>query len=71
MGEGLTFRIGRFPVQTLLNIQPGLGTQPRYNASGVLWVGISKTQWSTPDVEAAPSAVAQIWLWGSQIADKK
>ena len=40
MGYGVTIRIGRFLVQTPLGARPGLGTQPRYEAPGDLWVEI-------------------------------
>ena len=32
MGYDIVIRIGRFPVQTPLGAQLGLGTQPRYEA---------------------------------------
>ena len=38
MDLGIVNRIGRFLVQTLIGTRPGLGTQPRYEASGDLWV---------------------------------
>ena len=44
MGEGITIRIGKFLVQTPLVTVPGLGTQPRYEAPGSLWVDIVTTQ---------------------------
>ena len=34
----IRIRIGRFPIQTPLGAQPGLGTQPRYKAPGDLRV---------------------------------
>ena len=37
-------RIGRFPVQNPLGAQPGLGTQPRYEAPGDLRVEYVQTQ---------------------------
>ena len=37
-------RIGRFPVQTLLSVWPGLGTQSGYEARGDLQLKIVKTQ---------------------------
>ena len=40
MGYGVTIRIGRFLVQTPLGTRLGLGTQPRYEAPGDLWVEI-------------------------------
>ena len=40
MGYGVPIRIGRFPVQTPLGARLGLGTQPRYEAPGDLWVEI-------------------------------
>ena len=38
VGYDIVIRIGRFPVQTPLGAQLGLGTQPRYKAPGDLWV---------------------------------
>ena len=35
-------RIRSFPVQTSLDAQLGLGTQPRYEAPGELWVEVVK-----------------------------
>ena len=40
-------RIGRFLVQTPLGAQPGLGTQPRYEAPSDLRVESVETQWLT------------------------
>ena len=40
MGNDVTVRNGRFPAQTPLGARPGLGTQPRYEASGDLLVEI-------------------------------
>ena len=37
-------RIGRFPVQTLLGVWPGLGTESGYEARGELQLKIVKTQ---------------------------
>ena len=42
VGYGVVIRIGRFPVQTPLGAQPGLGTQPRYKAARDLLVEIVK-----------------------------
>ena len=42
MGYGVVIRIGRFPVQTPLGAQPGLGTQPHYKAARDLLVEIVK-----------------------------
>ena len=42
VGHGVTTRIGRFSVQTLLVAQLGLGTQPRHEAPGDLQVELSK-----------------------------
>ena len=41
---GVTFRIGRFPVQIPLSPPPGFGTQPQYEAPGDLRVELSKMQ---------------------------
>ena len=38
VGEGVVVRMGRFPVQTPLGAQLGLGTQPCYEAPGDLEV---------------------------------
>ena len=42
MGYDIMIRIGRFPVQTPLGTQPGLGTQPCYKAACDLLVEIVK-----------------------------
>ena len=42
---GITIRIGRFPVQTLLDTQPGLGSRACYKATSDHQVEIIKTQW--------------------------
>ena len=42
MGYDVMIRIGRFPVQTPLATQPGLGTQPCYKAACDLLVEIVK-----------------------------
>ena len=42
VGQGVVIRIGRFPVQTPLGTQPGLGTQPRCEAPGYIRVKIDK-----------------------------
>ena len=44
MGSDVLIRIKRFLVQSLLGTWPGLGTQPRYNAPGDLWVETVKMQ---------------------------
>ena len=38
VGSGVTLRIERIPVQAPLGARPGFGTEPRYEASGGLWV---------------------------------
>ena len=38
--QGISVRIGRFPVQTPVDAQLGLGTQPCYEAPGDLQVEI-------------------------------
>ena len=45
VSEGVVFRIGTYPVQTLLGARLGLVTQPRYKVD--LWVKNVKTQWLT------------------------
>ena len=69
----MTFRIGKYLVQTLLGLWPGFATQPCYKAPSDLQVKISTVKPSDEHwvSEALPSTVAQIWLWGSQKADKK
>ena len=47
VGWGITNRIKRFPIQTPLGAQPGLGTQPYYEVYSDLWIKIVKTQWLT------------------------
>ena len=42
--SGLVTRIGRFLIQTPLDIWPGLGTQPRYKVLGDLLVENVQTQ---------------------------
>ena len=42
MGYDIMISIGRFPVQTPLGTQPGLGTQPCYKAACGLLVEIAK-----------------------------
>ena len=44
MGLGITIKIGRFPVQSLLNAWLGIGIQPCYKAPGDLRVKIAETQ---------------------------
>ena len=39
VGYGVTFRIGRIPVQTPLAARPGFGAQSRYKTAGDLRVG--------------------------------
>ena len=43
MSCGIVIRIGRFPVQTPLDAQSGLGIQPCYKAARDLLVEIVKT----------------------------
>ena len=59
-----------FLIQTSLGAWRGLGTQPRYEASGDLWVKNVKTQSLTSSEWGAPLTMAQSWPWGSQIAVK-
>ena len=42
VGCGIVVRIGRLPVQSPLDAQPGLGTQPRHKAVCELLVEIVK-----------------------------
>ena len=44
MGLGITIKIGRFPVQSLLSAWLGIGIQPCYKAPGDLRVKIAETQ---------------------------
>ena len=44
VGQGVTIRIGRYLVQIPQGTRLGLGSQPRYKATGDLWVEIVKTQ---------------------------
>ena len=44
VGKGVTFRIGRIPVQTPLGARPGFETQPRYEAPDDHWDEIGQTQ---------------------------
>ena len=70
MGKGVTIRTGGFWVQTPLGARPCFGTHPRFDAPDDLWVEIKRSD-EYRGSEAAPSAVAQSWPRGSQIADKK
>ena len=45
--QGITFRIVRFPVQTLPGAQPSSRAQPRYETPRDLQVEINETQWLT------------------------
>ena len=47
MGLGISIKIGRFPVQSLLGAWLGIGIQPCYKAPGDLRVKIAETQWLT------------------------
>ena len=49
MGLGITIKIERFPVQSLLGAWLGIGIQPCYKAPGDLRVKIAETQWLTLD----------------------
>ena len=44
VSKDVVIRIGRFPVQTPPGTRLGLGTQPRYEASGDHWAKVVKTQ---------------------------
>ena len=44
MGLGITIKIERFPVQSLLGAWLGIGIQPCYKAPGDLRVKIAETQ---------------------------
>ena len=72
VGEGVTYKVGRSPVQTPLYAWLEFGTQPRYEAPGNLWVktGIRNAVISKALVRICP------WQWfkvglGAVKADKK
>ena len=68
-GEWLIW-MGRFPVQIPLGTQPGLGTQPRYEAPSNLQFENENTDLRQVS-EATSSIMAQSLPWDSQIAVKK
>ena len=71
VGQGAVTRIRRFPVRTLLGARPGLGTQPRYEASGNLLVDYVKRNWLTSGEWDYLFNNGPKLPWGSQIAVKK
>ena len=44
VGSVIIIGIGKFPVETPIGARPNLGTQPRYQTLGDLWVEIVKMQ---------------------------
>ena len=56
VGQGITFRIGRFPVPTRLVAWSGFGTQPCYKALGDLQVEIYKKHSGFP-LDSGPKLV--------------
>ena len=70
MGWGVVVRTGRFPVQTPLDVRPGLGSQPRYKKRCDLRVEYVKTKWLTSDEWGCPLNNNPKLAVGSQIAAK-
>ena len=65
-------KLGRIPIKTPLRAWPSFGSQPRYEASGDLWVKsrIKRSDYHQVS-EAVSSTVAQKWPWCSQVVVKK
>ena len=70
MGYDVTFKIGRFLIQTPLDSEPGLRTKPRYEVPDGLRVeiGIKNSMINIGLVRLSNLTVAQSWSWSIQIA---